>query len=171
MGQSEAATVKEIKAAVDNIEKAFADQDRAAIERMFTPDHISIAARYGGPVRLPEQFDTLVALKRKTFDATDLDVTLLSADTALVTYEESYSGTFDDEALPPRVFISQIWVRRDGAWQQRFFQETSIPSDSRGALRHAAGNERGRGHALRFDLSVQCSNAPRPALDLSSAGS
>jgi hypothetical protein len=77
---------------------------------------------------LPEQFETIAALKRKTFDVTPLDATLLGTDTALVTYEESYSGTFEGEALPSRVFISQIWVKRDGAWRQRFFQETPIAS-------------------------------------------
>ena len=126
MASSDAATANEIRAAVQKIEKAFADQDVVTIERMYAPDHISIAARYGGALRMPEQLETIVRLKRTTFDVSLLDVKLLSTDAALVTYEESYSGTYEGETLPPRVFISQIWLKQDGAWRQSFYQETPI---------------------------------------------
>ena len=102
----EAESIAEVKAAVAAIEQAFADQDLPTIERMFTPDHISIATRYGGPVRLPEQFATVDALKRKTFDVTPYEVRLIGDDAAMVTYEQSYSGTYDGGPLPPRVVVS-----------------------------------------------------------------
>lgn len=122
----ETASIAEVKAAVAAIEQAFADQDLATIERAFTPDHISIATRYGGPVRLPEQFATVDALERKTFDVTPYEVRLIGDDAAMVTYEQSYSGTYDGEPLPPRVVVSQIWLKEDGAWKQLLYQETPI---------------------------------------------
>jgi ketosteroid isomerase-like protein len=122
----EAATIAEVKAAVEEIEKAFVDQDVATIKSMFTPDHVSIAERYGGAVLLPEQLETIDALKRTTFDLTPLDVKLIGADAALVTYAQSYSGTFQGKTLPARAFVSQIWLKQDGAWRQLFYQETPI---------------------------------------------
>lgn len=74
----------EIKA-VQEIEKAFADRDMATIKRMFMPDHISVAARYGGALRLPEQLKTIRALQRATFDVALVDVTLPAPGVALVT--------------------------------------------------------------------------------------
>lgn len=122
----EAESIAEIKAAVAAIELAFADQDLPTIERMFTPDHISIATRYGGPVLLPEQFATVDALKRTTFDVTPYQVRLIGDDAAMVTYEQSYDGTYDGVPLPPRVVVSQIWLKEDGAWKQLLYQETPI---------------------------------------------
>jgi ketosteroid isomerase-like protein len=123
----EAETMAEVKAAVTEIEQAFIDQDVTTIERMFTPDHISIAERYSGAVHVPEQLETIDVLKRESFDLTPLDVRLLGADAALVTYQQSYSGTYEGKALPPRVFVSQIWLKQDGAWRQLLYQETQIP--------------------------------------------
>lgn len=122
----EAAAIAEVTAAVAEIEKAFVEQDVATIKSMFTPDHISIAERYGGAVKVPEQLATIGVLKRTTFDLTPVDVKLIGADAALVTYEQSYSGTFQGKTLPARAFVSQIWLKRDGVWRQLFYQETPI---------------------------------------------
>jgi len=122
----EAESIAEVKAAVAAIEQAFADQDLPTIERMFTSDHISIATRYGGPVLLPEQFATVDRLKRTTFDVTPYHVRMIGDDAAMVTYEQSYDGTYDGEPLPPRVVVSQIWLMEEGAWKQLLYQETPI---------------------------------------------
>lgn len=124
----EAETIAEVRAAVEKIDKAFADQDVATIESMFTPDHISIAARYGGAIRTDDQLEAIGALERKAFDLTPVDVVLIAPGAALVTYQQSYTGTYQDEPLPPRVFVTQIWLDQDGKWLQRLYQESPIAS-------------------------------------------
>lgn len=122
----EAESIAAVKAAVAKIEKAFAEQDTATIASMFTPDHISIATRYGGAVRLPDQLDTIPVLERTTSGVSPLKVTLFREDAALVNYEQTYSGTYDGKALPSRVAVSQIWLKQDGDWRQLLYQETPI---------------------------------------------
>lgn len=123
----DAATRDKIRSAVLELDKAFTARDAATIERMVTPDHLAIAARYDGEVALPEQIETVDAMRRRVSDYSPIDVTLLGDDAAFVTFEKSYAGTFEGRPLPPRVFVSEVWRRRDGTWRQWFYQETPIP--------------------------------------------
>jgi len=122
----EAATLAELEAAALQLDKAYADQDVATIQGMILPNHASIAPRYGGAAALDAQIETFEDLERTHFDYSPIEVELLGPDVALVTFEKSYAGTFKGTTLPPRVFVSEIWLRREGTWQQRLYQETPI---------------------------------------------
>jgi hypothetical protein len=122
----EAATLAELEAAAMQLDQAYADQDVATIQGMILPNHTSIAPRYGGAAALDAQIETFEDLERTHFDYSPVEVELLAPDVALVTFEKSYAGTYKGAALPPRVSVSEIWLMRDGAWQQRLYQETPI---------------------------------------------
>jgi ketosteroid isomerase-like protein len=122
----DAATIAEIKAAVLKIDKAYADEDPATIKAMILPDQVSIAPRYGGAASPDAQIKAFEHLDRSHFDYSPIDVELLSPTVALATFEKSYSGTYKGTTLPPRVFVSEIWLKRDDGWRQRFYQETPI---------------------------------------------
>lgn len=122
----EAATVAGLAAAAMQLDKAYAEQDVATIERMIVPNHASIAPRYGGAASVDAQFETFDDLERTHFDYSPIEVELLGPDVALVTFEKSYAGTYKGAALPPRVFVSEIWLRQGDTWQQRLYQETPI---------------------------------------------
>lgn len=126
----EAATAVELKKAVLEVNKAYADRDVATIERMTTPDHIAVAPQFGKPLTISAQIDTLGEYKREPFDFTDIDVTVIADGAAFVTYENSYkeSDFYQGEPLAPRVYVSQIWLKQDGDWRQSFYQETPIDS-------------------------------------------
>lgn len=106
----DADTFVELKAAVLEVNKAYADRDAATIARMTTPDHIAVAPQFRKPLTVAEQIESLGDYKREPFDFTELDVTLLADDAAFVTYENSYkkSGFYRGEPLAPRVYVSQI---------------------------------------------------------------
>jgi ketosteroid isomerase-like protein len=122
----EAATVAEIKAAVVELDQAYANEDVSTIERMILPNHVSIAPRYGGAASQEAQIATFEELERTHFDYSPIDVELLSPDVALATFEKSYTGTYQGAPLPPRVFVSEIWLRQGDTWRQRLYQETPI---------------------------------------------
>ena len=122
----EAATIAEIKSAVLKIDKAYADKNVSTIKRMILPDQVSIATRYGGAASPDAQIKALEHQKRKHFDYSSMDVELLSPTIALITFEKSVSGTYEATYFPPRVFVSEIWLRKEGRWRQRLYQETQI---------------------------------------------
>ncbi len=53
-------------------------------------------------------------------------MTPLGRDVALVTFENSYRGTFHDKPMPSRVFVSEVWVKVDSKWLQKLCQETVV---------------------------------------------
>jgi len=122
----EAATLAEIEAAALQLDQAYADQDVATIQGMIMPNHASIAPRYGGAAALDAQIETFEDLERTHFDYSPIEVELLAPNVALVTFEKSYAGTFKGASLPPRVFVSEIWLKQGATWQQRLYQETPI---------------------------------------------
>ena len=122
----DAATIDEIRSAVFELDRAFTDHDTATIERMVTPDHVAVAARFNGEIALAEQTATVDAMQRTVSDYSPVDVRLLGDDAAFVTFEKSYTGTFAGKALIPRVFVSEVWLRQEGTWRQWFYQETPV---------------------------------------------
>lgn len=122
------AEIAEIKAAVVEINEAFSTGDAATIRRLAPPDHFSVTTQFLKPLTLAEQLDSLDEYERAPFDFTDMDVRLLGDDAALVTYENSYKegGQYKGEPLAARVFVSQVWLKQDGAWLQLSYQETPI---------------------------------------------
>jgi hypothetical protein len=122
----EAATIAEIKSSVLKIDKAYADKDASTIKRMVLPNQISIATRYGGAASPGTTIKAFGHQKRKHFNYSSMDVELLSPTIALVTFEKSFTGTYQGTTFPPRVFVSEIWLRKEGRWRQRLYQETQI---------------------------------------------
>lgn len=118
----------EIEAAKNKLNAAFKNHDLATIESMITPDHLAASTYYGGGLGPAEELAVL-----SEFDVTDAvfspsTIKLLAPTVALVTYENTYEGTFAGEPLPDRVFVSEIWLKQDGAWLQQLYQETPIPA-------------------------------------------
>jgi hypothetical protein len=50
----------------------------------------------------------------------------LNPDAALVTYELTTQFPPSAQVRLKRVLISELWVKRDGQWKQRYYQETRV---------------------------------------------
>lgn len=106
--------------------KAYETGNADAIRGLMTPDQRSVTFVYDGPQTVDEQVATMKDLKVEVYDAIPPTVEMLGPDAALVTTEQSYRGTYKGNPLPGRVFVSEVWVRDDGTWLQKFYQETII---------------------------------------------
>jgi hypothetical protein len=51
-------------------------------------------------------------------------VTKLDTNTALVTYDSAQDGMCGTQAMPAKVYVSTIYVKRKGKWMGAFHQET-----------------------------------------------
>jgi Domain of unknown function (DUF4440) len=121
---NDAALTVEIKARVAELNQAFVDRDRAKIKTMITADQIAVIPAYGKPTPFAEvKLDQYKAVKSAF---TPAQVKALGPTAVLVTYENSNQGSYAGKPLSPRVFVSQIWLKRDGKWLQDLYQETPI---------------------------------------------
>jgi hypothetical protein len=120
----EAADIAAIEAQRAALGQAYLAGNADAIRSLVTPDQRSVTFVYDGPQSVTDQIASLGDLKVEVYDAIPPTVDMLGADAALVTYEQSYRGTFKGNPLPGRVFVGEVWVRVDGTWLEKFYQET-----------------------------------------------
>jgi hypothetical protein len=59
----EAETIEAINASSNALDKAFEQNDKAAIKALMTPDHISVTPYYNGPQTTDDQIASLPELK------------------------------------------------------------------------------------------------------------
>jgi ketosteroid isomerase-like protein len=118
--------VKEVEKAIRVLNEAFEKQDAEAIKRLTTADHVAVTAYYGGPQTRDEQLKLLKDLKLTEYSAGKMKVTALGKDAALVTYSLTLKGTFKGQPIPTRSFASAVWVKREGQWQEAFYQTTPL---------------------------------------------
>lgn len=116
-------------AAMDRLNQAFESEDRAAIERLVTPDHKAVGPIYPGAVGVAEQFALFPEVHYRATLASGPTVEMLSPDAALVSLELAIDGSFRGEPLPKRSYVTAIWVRVGGRWLQKLYQETAVRAE------------------------------------------
>jgi Domain of unknown function (DUF4440) len=60
----------------------------------------------------------------KSYELSDIKVTFLNNDAALITYKAMQDGTCGGQAVPPTVWASSAYVKRGGKWFAASHQET-----------------------------------------------
>lgn len=118
---NEAETIKAINASSNELDKAFEQNDKAAIKALMTPDHISVTPYYDGPQTTDDQIASLPELKWDQKIVGDVKASLLGDDAALRTFTADLKGSFKG-----KVFATEILVKRDGKWIERFYQVTTL---------------------------------------------
>ena len=122
----EASDIAAIAAQRSALGKAYEDGDAGAVRALVTPDQRSVTFAYDGARTLDQQLASLKSLDIEVYDAIPPTYEMLGADAALVTYQQSYRGSFEGNPLPDRVFVGEIWVRKGNTWLQKYYQETVI---------------------------------------------
>ncbi len=135
----DAETIEEVNQGASKLDKAFEQQDHAAIEHLMTPDHVAVTPYYDGPQSFDDQIASLADLKYKQTNLSEAEITLLGSDVAQRSFSAELNGTFKGKRIPRQVFISAIWVKRDGNWQERFYQVTALRPGGKHACRGLAG--------------------------------
>lgn len=116
----------DLRAARAALEKAFVDQDADAILSLMTPDHIAVTPTFGRVVDRESQAAAVSDLKVTFHDISEPQITIFGGEGAYVSYEETLKGSFRGEPLPGRVFATELWVKSDGKWLEKAYQETEI---------------------------------------------
>ena len=120
----DAETIEAINASSNALDKAF--EQKAAIKALMTPDHISVTPYYDGPQTTDDQIASLPELKWDQRIVSNVKVSLLGDDAALRIFTADLKGSFKGKPLPAKVFATEILVKRDGKWIERFYQVTTL---------------------------------------------
>jgi len=137
---SDAETIAAINEAAAALDKAFEKQDVETVKKLMTPDHVAVTPYYDGVQTVADQIASLPDLKYGQTVIGEVTVELLDSDAALRTFAAKLEGTFKGRPIPRRVFISEIWVKRDGAWAEKFYQVTALGhAGKHGACRGLTG--------------------------------
>ena len=120
------ATIEAIDNAAAELDDAFETGDAETIRLLMTPDHIAVTPYYGAPQTVAEQIASLGDLVYAQTDAGEPTVTLLGPDAAIRTGIVDLKGSYRGKPLPARLFATEIMVKRDGKWLERFYQATAL---------------------------------------------
>lgn len=123
---ADAETIAEIDKAAAALDEAFEQQDLENVKKLMTPDHIAVTPYYSGPQNVDEQLASLPDLKYAQEITGDVDVSLIGDDAALRTFKAKLKGSFKGKPIARHVFVTQLMVKRDGAWLERFYQVTAL---------------------------------------------
>ncbi|MEM1114239.1 MAG: nuclear transport factor 2 family protein [Pseudomonadota bacterium] len=118
--------IAEIRRAIDALDGAFEKEDNAAIQALLTPEHRAVAKMYAGAADIQRQFQLFPEVSFSLYSPENQAIQLLADGVALATHEIDLKGEFRGQALPQRLYVSAIWVKREGRWLQHFYQETDI---------------------------------------------
>ena len=122
----EAETIDAIVKAAAALDQAFERQDTKAVKDLMTPDHVAVTPYYDGPQTVADQVGSLPKLKyEQTIDGKPT-VAVLCSDAAARTFKAELNGSFEGKPIASEVYVSEIWVKRDGAWAEKLYQVTAL---------------------------------------------
>lgn len=116
----------EIEASMKALAKAFETHDVDRIRSLMTPDHVAINSGDDHPVSVDEQMKELTKLRYSVVEIGEPTVSMIDTATALVIVGMNIEASLDGVPQPGKLIVSQIWVKRDGKWLQRLYQETAV---------------------------------------------
>lgn len=122
----EAETIEGINKAAAALDQAFERQDKDAVKRLMTPDHVAVTPYYDGPQTVADQLGSLAELKYEQKFVGKPAITVLGADAAMRTFKAELKGSFEGKPIASKVFVSEVWVKADGAWVEKFYQVTAL---------------------------------------------
>ena len=93
------------------------------MKTLVTSDALSVDAN--GVMPVSAFYDLWPQIKITGHSTSDMQVISLGADAALVTYKLMQSGTLMGQPLPPVVYATTAWARRNGTWLAVLHQEVA----------------------------------------------
>jgi hypothetical protein len=128
VGQAAQPDKSSLKETLTNLEKqsweAWKNRDGKFFQDFLSDDHVEVG--FGGPTGKK----TVVAgvgspaCTVKSYTVDHFELAEFGPDTALLTYHAAQDTTCNGTAVPSPVWVSSLYVKRDGAWLNALYQQT-----------------------------------------------
>ncbi|MBV9085951.1 MAG: nuclear transport factor 2 family protein [Acidobacteriaceae bacterium] len=105
---------------------AFKNKDKKAYSDLLADDFVAVEEDGDGTRNRYKAVSEIDNSNISNYDQRFFKVFPLSSNVALVTYELTFIFPPRSAVRFKRVFISEIWIRKDAQWKLRHYQETSV---------------------------------------------
>jgi uncharacterized protein (TIGR02246 family) len=116
---------RDVERAVRSIQTAFNKGDVDTLRVLMTDDHLTVLT-YAHFSNREDQLKLLSDFQFADYQIDGLRVRRLTENAAVVTYRATIRGTYGKRTVPSPVNVGEVWVKRDGRWQQASYQETPV---------------------------------------------
>jgi hypothetical protein len=106
----------------NKVSEAFAKGDKAVFSSLVAADGWSVDGM--GLMKVSDLTAMLDQAKVKTWKISDEKVAWVDANTAILSYKWTGSGTFQGQPLPPVTYASTVWTKKGDKWVAVFHQES-----------------------------------------------
>ena len=127
-GQPAQADKGSLKETLTNLEKqsweAWKNRDGKFFQGFLSDDHVEVG--FGGPTDKKNvvSFVGSPVCTVKSYTVDNFNLTEFGPDTALLTYHAAQDTTCNGKPVPSPVWVSSLFVKRDGHWLNAMYQQT-----------------------------------------------
>jgi hypothetical protein len=128
-GQQSEADKHALRQTLVNLEKqsweAWKSRDGKFYQSFLSDDHVELGS--GGPFNKSSvvAFVGSPVCVVKSYEVDHFQVTVFDANTALLTYHAAQDTTCGGKPVPSPVWVSSLYVKRDGRWLNALYQQTA----------------------------------------------
>src|SRR5262249_52976038 len=106
--------------------EALKKQDVKALERLCAAEFVAVLGD-GTRLTRKEFLDMVPQYKLEEYSLSEVELVRLGRDAALLLYRDTSKSAFAGAAPEEETLrVSSVWVRRDGQWENTFYQETPV---------------------------------------------
>ena len=129
IGQETKADQAVLKEALVKLEKqsweAWKNRDGKFYQDFLSNDHVELGSRGPFGKSTVVNFVGSPACQVKSYGVDHFELTTFDANTALLTYHAAQETTCSGKAVPSPVWVSSLYVKRDGRWLNALYQQTA----------------------------------------------
>jgi hypothetical protein len=107
--------------------EAWQKRDGKFYENFLSDDHVEVGGSGLSTKKEVAQFVGSPACVVKNYALSDFKLTQFNAETALLTYHAEQDTTCHGHIVSSPVWVSSLYVKRKGKWQNALYQQTNKP--------------------------------------------
>jgi uncharacterized protein (TIGR02246 family) len=115
-----------LEASVRDEWAAYRNRDKAALAQLLAPDFHGVEVDSQGTRDRGQALREVEHAVVRDYELSRFDIAPLGPDAALATYEAFIKFPPTAQVRGLRVYVSEVWVRRDGRWLALHYQETRV---------------------------------------------